>query len=227
MRLNIKKTEYMECGTQGDETINIDGKDLKKTTQFKYLGSTIISDGDTLPDARSRVNAAWTKWRQVTGVLCDRRMPNRLKTKVYKTVVRPVALYGSECWPTISKHEQALHTMEIRMLRWSLGLTKLNRIRNDEVRRRMGVAPITEKMREERLRWYGHVVRSSEHSVASTAMRLNPQGRRPRGRPKTRWMDRIKEDMRNLKVTTEDAHDRAKWRRTCQKADPADKRDKR
>ena len=220
MRLNIKKTEYMECGAQGDETINIGGEDLKKTTQFNYLGSIITTEGNTLPDARSRVNAAWMKWRQVTGVLCDRRMPNRLKAKVYKTVVRPVALYGSECWPTISKHEQALHTMEMRMLRWSLGLTRLNRIRNDEVRRRMEVAPITEKMREGRLRWYGHVVRSSEHSVASTAMRLNPQGRRPRGRPKMRWMDRIKEDMRNVKVTTEDAHDRAKWRRTCRKADP-------
>jgi hypothetical protein len=101
---------------QTDGNINIEGEDLEKSTQFKYLGSIISSDGDTLPDARARVNAAWMKWREVTEVLCDRRMPNRLKAKFYRTVVRPVAFLGSECLPVISKHEQTLHTMETRML---------------------------------------------------------------------------------------------------------------
>ncbi|XP_016378366.1 uncharacterized protein LOC107716427 [Sinocyclocheilus rhinocerous] len=62
--LNIKKTEYMECGPQTNGTISIDGKDLKAATNFKYLGSVISSDGDTLPDARTRVNATWMKWDQ-------------------------------------------------------------------------------------------------------------------------------------------------------------------
>uniref|UniRef100_A0A914X4N9 Reverse transcriptase domain-containing protein n=1 Tax=Plectus sambesii TaxID=2011161 RepID=A0A914X4N9_9BILA len=221
LRLNIKKTEYMECGPQTDGTISIGGEELKKVEQFKYLGSLICSNGDSFPDARARVNAAWMKWRQVTGVLCDRRMPLRLKSKVYKTVVRPVALYGSECWPATAKHEQALHVMEMRMLRWSLGLTRFDHAMNNDVRRRLGVAPITAKMREGRLRWYGHVVRSDEHSVARTAMRLDPDGRRPRGRPKKRWMDRIKEDMQHANVAPEDALDRAKWRQMCRQADPA------
>ena len=92
---------------------------------------------------------------------------------------------------------------------------------NNDVRRRLGVAPIVAKMREGRLRWYGHVVRSEEHSVARTAMHLDPDGRRPRGRPKKRWMDRIKEDMQHVNTALEDALDRAKWRQTCQQADPA------
>ncbi len=67
----IKKTEYMECGPQINWAISIDGKDLKKATGFKNLGSVISSDGDTLLDSQTQVNAAWMKWRQVSGVLCD------------------------------------------------------------------------------------------------------------------------------------------------------------
>lgn len=106
----------------------------------------------------------------------DRRMPNHLKAKIYKTVVRPVALYGAECWPASTKHHRALHAMEMCMLLWSLGLTRLDQVMNEDIRKVMGEAPITEKMREARLRWYGHVVRSDEDSVARTAMRLSPEG---------------------------------------------------
>jgi Reverse transcriptase (RNA-dependent DNA polymerase)/Endonuclease/Exonuclease/phosphatase family len=221
MRLNIKKTEYMECGPQTEGTINIDGEDLKKASEFRYLGSIISHDGSITPDVRARVNAAWMKWRQVTGVLCDRRMPDRLKGKIYKSVVRPVALYGSECWPASSSHEQTLHTMEMKMLRWSLGLTRWDHVMNEDIRKRLGVAPIQDKMMEARLRWYGHVVRSDESSVARTAMNINPEGRRPRGRPKKRWLDRIKEDMKTVNAQPEDAFERVKWKRLCRKADPA------
>ncbi|XP_077061885.1 uncharacterized protein LOC143714541 [Siphateles boraxobius] len=176
LRLNLAKTEYLECGPQTDGTIGIDGKDLKKVQHFKYLGSILSSNGDTLPDVRARVSAACSKWRQVTGVLCNRRMPIRLKSKIYEIIVRPVALYGAESWPATAKHGQLLHAMEMHMLRWSLGLTRLDDVMNIDVRKRMEIAPITEKMLEARLHWYGHVTRSHENSVAKTAMRLDPPG---------------------------------------------------
>ncbi|XP_056107178.1 uncharacterized protein LOC130085442 [Rhinichthys klamathensis goyatoka] len=210
----------MECGPQTDGTIRVGGQPLNKVTEFKYLGSLIRSDGDSLPDARARVNTAWLKWRQVTGILCDRRMPISLKGKIYKTVVRPVALYGSECWPATIKHEQSLHVMEMKMLRWSLGLTRFDRVMNEDVRRRMGVVPIVQKMREARLCWYGHVIRSGDETTVKTAYNLSPPGQRPRGRQKKRWLDRLAEDMRAVNITTEDALDRAKWRKACKQADP-------
>ncbi|XP_063348692.1 uncharacterized protein LOC134640721 [Pelmatolapia mariae] len=215
------KSEYLECGPQTNSTITIDGEPLTKVAQFKYLGSLVTSDCETLPDARLRVNAAWMKWCQVSGVLCYKRMPIYLKAKVYKSIVRPVALYGSECWPATPKHEQTLHTMEMKMLRWPLGLTRLDRARNEDVRKRGGVTPITDKMREVRLRWYGHVARSDKNSIAKTAQQLDLGGNRPRGRPKKPWMDRIKDDMKAANVTPEDALDRKKWRKACKTADPA------
>ncbi|VDP48148.1 unnamed protein product [Heligmosomoides polygyrus] len=55
--------------------------------------------------------------------------------------------------------------METKMLRWTAGVTRMNRIRNDVIWQKFGVAPIAEKMREARLRWYGHVLRGKEDSV--------------------------------------------------------------
>ncbi|PIO71067.1 hypothetical protein TELCIR_07040 [Teladorsagia circumcincta] len=52
--------------------------------------------------------------------------------------------------------------MEAKMLRWTAGVTRLDRILNDAIRERFGVAPIADKMREARLRWYGHVLRGSD-----------------------------------------------------------------
>jgi hypothetical protein len=220
MRLNLSKTEYMECGTQTGASIVVDGVTLTKTTDFRYLGARIASDADTSLDARARVNAAWLKWRQVAGVLCDRRIPLRLKTRIYETVVRPVALYGSECWPVTGKHERMLHAMEMRMLRWAHGVTRLDHIRNDEIRQAFKVAPIQQKMREARLRWFGHVARASGDSVAGRALEINPEGRRRRGRPRKRWQDCLREDMRVVGLRPEDAADRDRWRAGCRMAYP-------
>ena len=107
------------------------------------------------------------------------------------------------------------------MLRWSLGVTRLDHVINEDVRKTLGVAPISEKMREARLRWYGHVVRADAESVARRALALSPDGQRPRGRPKKRWMDCLREDMQVTGVRPAVAADRTKWKAKCRKADPA------
>jgi len=116
--------------------------------------------------------------------------------------------------------------MEMRMLRWNLGLTRLDHVTNIDVRTQLKVAPITEKMRQARLRWYGHVMRRGEEAVVRTALRLEPAGRRPRGRPKKRWLDRINEDLRIVNLQPDDALDRTAWRRAIN-AHPATERDRR
>ncbi|VDP02886.1 unnamed protein product [Heligmosomoides polygyrus] len=81
---------------------------------------------------------------------------------IYRAVIRPVAIYGAECWPATKEVEEThLSDMETKMQRWTAGVTRMDRIRNDVIRQKFGIAPIADKMREARLRWYGHVQRVS------------------------------------------------------------------
>ena len=61
-------------------------------------------------DVRHRISAGWLKWRQASGILCDKRVPQKLKVKFYRTAIRPAMLYGAECWPTKRRHVQHIVT---------------------------------------------------------------------------------------------------------------------
>ena len=74
-----------------------------------------------------------------------------MKGKVYKTVVRPALLYGLETVATMKKQETELEVAELRMLRWSLGATRMDRIPNATIRETMCVTGFAGKQREARL----------------------------------------------------------------------------
>jgi len=79
-------------------------------------------------------------------------MPVGLKGKVYRTVVRPAVLYGSECWPIKKTQVQRLMVAEMRMIRWMCGYTRMDRISDGAIKDLVKVAPVEDKMRETRLR---------------------------------------------------------------------------
>ncbi|VDL76809.1 unnamed protein product [Nippostrongylus brasiliensis] len=136
-------------------------------------------------------------------------MPERLKSKIHRTVVRPVALYGAECWPATKEVERRLSVMEMKMLRWMAGVTRLDHVTNADIRERFGVVPIAEKLRETRLRWYGHVLRASNDTVCKIGLALDVLGTRPRGRPKQRWLDMMHADLKAVGVHPDYAYDRS------------------
>ena len=90
--------------------------------------------------------------KNASGVLCDRRIPLRLKGRVYRMVVRPTLLYGAECWPVKKFHVQRMRIAEMRMIRWICGHTRRDKIRNEVIRGKIGVTSIEDKMRETSLR---------------------------------------------------------------------------
>jgi hypothetical protein len=74
-------------------------------------------DGDIDEVVNHRIKAGWMKWRQASSILCDKRVPQKLKGKFYTMVIRPAMLYGAECWLTKRRHIQQLGVAEMRMLR--------------------------------------------------------------------------------------------------------------
>ena len=91
------KTECMVCspGEPGGEVV-IQGDPVKTTSKFKYLGCQFQSDGGVESEIGSRIQAGWCSWRKTSGLLCDSKIPIRLKGKVYRTVARPSLMYGTE-----------------------------------------------------------------------------------------------------------------------------------
>ncbi|KAD4386354.1 hypothetical protein E3N88_26523 [Mikania micrantha] len=194
LRISRSKTEYLWCNfsrtnDEEDEAslVTIRGQEVPQTTRFKYLGSFVQSDGDIDCDVAYRVQAGWNKWRVATSILCDKRFPDKLKGKFYRVAVRPAMLYGTDCWPIKKIHERKLETAEMRMLRWMCGHTRLDRIRNETIRGRVGVTCISDKVREGRLGWFGHVRRRHVLAPVRRVENLSVEGKRYRGRPRLTW----------------------------------------
>ena len=165
-KLSRSKTEYLECKFSAESRevgrdVRLGSQVIPKRDSFKYLGSMIQGDGEIDEDVTHRIGAGWMKWRLASGVLCDKKVPPILKGKFYRAVVRPAMLYGAECWPVKNSHIQKMKVAEMRMLRWMCGHTRMDKIRNEDIREKVGVAPIDDKMREARLKWFGHIQRRS------------------------------------------------------------------
>ncbi|KAG2549580.1 hypothetical protein PVAP13_9KG244826 [Panicum virgatum] len=216
-RLSRTKTEYMMCDFSvtmhegGD--VSLEGQVVPQKDTFRYLGSMLQKDGDIDEDVRDRISASWLKWRQASGILCDRRVPQKLKGKFYRTAIRPTMLYGAECWPTKRRHVQQLSVVEMQMLRWFCGHTRRDRARNEVIRERVGVAPIEEKLTQHRLRWFGHIQRRPpEAPVHSGVLKRVDMVKWGRGRPKLTWDESVKRDLKDWNISEEVALDRSAWR---------------
>ncbi|KAK3553760.1 hypothetical protein QTP70_009182 [Hemibagrus guttatus] len=176
MKVSRSKTEYMCVNErEGSGTVRLQGEEVKKVKEFKYLGSTVQSNGECGKEVKKRVQAGWNGWRKVSGVLCDQKISARIKGKVYRTVVRPAMLYGLETVSLRKRQESELEVAELKMLRFSLGVTRLDRIRNEYIRGTAHVGRLGDKVREARLRWFGHVQRRDRQMVRKPRTPSDPE----------------------------------------------------
>ncbi|MCJ8744401.1 hypothetical protein PDJAM_G00118290 [Pangasius djambal] len=197
MKVSRSKTEYMCVNErEGSGTVRLQGEKVKKVQEFKYLGSTVQSNGECGKEVKKQVQAGWNGWRKVSEVLCDRRISERIKGKVYKTVVRPATLYGLQTVSLRKRQESELEVAELKMLRFALGVTRLDRIWNEYIRGTAHVGRLGDKVREARLRWFGNVQRRESEYIGRRMLDMELPGRRRRERPKRRYMDVINEDMK-------------------------------
>ncbi|GKA32260.1 hypothetical protein Tco_0718627 [Tanacetum coccineum] len=197
LRVSREKTEYLRCDFNRYEVVHqevdirIEDRILQPNESFRYLGSAIQRLGRIVEDVAHRIGVGWMKWRAASRVLCDRRIPLKLKGKFYRVAIRPAMLYGSECWPITKAQANRVEVAELRMLRWTCGKTM---------------------MREGRLRWFGHVKRKPQNAPGRRVEVMLVEGSNRRGRPKLRWEDRLKQDIMELFLSVDMTSDRNGWR---------------
>ena len=182
MKASRSKTEYMCVNERSDgETVLLQRVEVLKVKEFRYLGSTVQCNGSCGSEVKRRVQTGWNNWRRVSGVICDRRLSACAKGKVYKTVARPAMMYGLETVSVIKKQEAELVVAELKMLKFSLGVSRMDKIKNEFTRGTAHVRQIGDKVSEARLRWYGHVQRQNAEYIGKRMLSLEVPGKRRRG----------------------------------------------
>ena len=121
-------------------------------------------------------------------------------------------LYGMETVAVTERQVGKIQVAELKIVRWALGVTRKDKIRNEYVRGTAKIAKLGDKLWNARLRWYGHVKRREEGYVGKKMIEMAAPDRRKRGRLWRRWMYLAKEDMERVGAREVDKVDRVKWR---------------
>ena len=100
----------------------------------------------------------------------------------------------------------------MKMLRFAMGVTRKDNIRNEYIRSTVKVEQLGMKVREGRLMWYGHVMRRDQEYVGRRVKEMELPGKRKRGRPKRKFPEVVKEDMGEIGARKKDIENRTLWR---------------
>jgi len=227
MRISAAKTETLVLSRRPARCdLRLSGSTLKQVDSFKYLGVAFTSDGRLDTELNTRIAAAGAVMRQLQrSVVTKRELGVKAKLAVFKSVFVPILTYGHEHWVMTERTRSRIQASEMSFLRKIAGLTRLDRVRNSDIRRNLGVGPLLSHIERSQLRYYGHVTRMSQDRLAGRIMEARPTGRGPRGRPRTRWIDYVHSLARSrLGLDPEQlstlASDRWLWRRLLRPLSP-------
>ena len=223
LTISLKKTKILSQGTNILPSIKINCKDIENVDNFVYLGSNVASNASLDKEINSRIGKASGTFARLTKRVWDnQKLSIRTKANVYRSCVCSTLLYGSETWTLSSVQEKKLNTFHLRCLRRILGITWQQKITNEEVLRRTGLTTMYFTLSQRRLCWLGHILRMNAERIPKFLLYGElVVGKRNRGRPKLRFKDVCKRDLKSLNIGTNDwellANDRAKWRSTIHK----------
>ena len=166
---------------------------FENVEKFRYLGETVTNTNDIHEEIKRRINMGNACYYSFEKILSSRLLSKELKVNTYKTIILPVVLYGCETWSLTLRE---LHNAELHAL-----YSSPNMIRSLESRR---------------LRWAGHVARMEQSRNAYRVLVGKPERKKPLGRPRRRWEDNIKMDLREVGFDYGEwidlAEDRDQWR---------------
>ncbi|KAJ4429861.1 hypothetical protein ANN_22065 [Periplaneta americana] len=226
LEVNPENTKYMIMSRDGNiarnGNINIGDLSFEEVEKFKYLGATVTNINDTREEIKRRINMGNACYYSVEKLLSSSLQSKNLKVRIYKTVILPVLLYGCETWTLTLREEHRLRVFENKVLRKIFGAKRdevtgeWRKLHNTELHALYSSPDIIRNLKSRRLRWAGHVARMGESRNAYRVLVGRPEGKRPLGRPRRRWEDNIKMDLREVGYDDRDwlnlAQDRDRWR---------------
>ena len=166
----------------------IDGEKVETVTDFIFMGSKIIADGDCSHEIKRRLLLGRKAMTKLDSIIKSKDITLPTKVHIVKAIVFPVVMYRCESW-TIKKAEpQRIDSFKLwcwrRLLRvpWTSGEQNLKK--NNPVYSLEGL------MLKLKLRYFGHLIWRAD-SLEKTPVLEKIEGRRGRGWQKMRWLDGI------------------------------------
>jgi hypothetical protein len=135
--------------------------------------------------------------------MSSRLISKNLKIKIYRTVILPVVLYGCETWSLTLREEHRLRVSKNGVLRRIFGPKReedgsWGKLHNDELHSLYSSQNIVRVIKSRRMRWAGHVARMGEGRGVYRVLVGRSEGKRSLERPRRRWEDNIKMDLREI-----------------------------
>ena len=192
--MNAKKTKTMVISKHPERDnrvdIKIDGESLEQVHQFKYLGTQVTDDARTEKELKCRIGAAKTKFSMLSTILTSKQLRIPLKIRVLGCYVFSVFGYGSEAWTLTKAMEDKIEAFEMWCLRRMGRISWKDKKTNADVLKQMRTErKLLNAIKQRKLRYFGHVKR--QDSFLKQVMEGKLKGKRPRGRPRTTWLDNV------------------------------------
>ena len=179
---------------------------------------TISSQGDRRTEIKEKIVAANRAFHANKKLLKSKVLRKETKIKVYRTMIRPILLYAAETMTMTKRDEEDMRVMERKIMRAILGPIRLD---NGEYRQRMNCEllqeigdEIVKKIKEQRVKWLGHIWRGGTETTVYVLLKWDPGGRRRRGRPRSKWLQEVMDDLDRAGITDweEKTENRKLWR---------------
>ena len=149
---------------------------LELVDKFCYLVDMLSVDGDADAAVENRIRIGLNKFRQLVPLLTNEDISLNVRERLYSGCVRSSMLHGSETWPIRKENEVALQQAEMRMFRCMCGMKLQDRIPSKGLRERLSLGDIISVLQQNRLRWYGHVLRKEDSDWVKKCMEYEVRG---------------------------------------------------
>jgi len=185
MEISAEKTKVMTNNPQGiKKEIKVKGQKLETVNSFKYLGA-IVTDEGSKPEVLARIAQTSAALAKLKTIWCDRNISLASKIRVMCALAISVFLYACESWTLTAELQRRIKALEMRCYRKILNISYKDHITNEEVSNRItrAIGPYEDLLsivKSRKLKWYGHVSRSS--GLAKTILQGTVPGGRKRGR---------------------------------------------
>ena len=159
---------------------------IEQVTDFKYLGYRISEYKSDLKKLQKHNKTNGVIWRHF-----GKQMNKEKKLRIHNITANGALKFGSEVLVLKKREEQHLEAALMKYLRHLLGITKLDKEKNQCIKEKTGAQNIVKEIKQYQKKWLQHVQRMDRNRIPRQALKWRPQGRRNIGRPKKRWRDQL------------------------------------